>query len=66
MPESYRFTWQGGTGELIEKKSRFIATVSPVKSEEEAQRFDQGFEGMEKKYQASQEEFYILSNAVIQ
>ena len=39
MPESYRFTWQGGTGELIEKKSRFIATVSPVKSEEEAQRF---------------------------
>lgn len=34
--------------------------------EEEAQRFDQGFEGMEKKYQASQEEFYILSNAVIQ
>ena len=39
MPESYSFTWQGGTGELIEKKSRFIATVSPVKSEEEAQRF---------------------------
>ncbi len=39
MAESYRFTWQGGTGELIEKKSRFIASVAPVKSEEEAQSF---------------------------
>ena len=39
MAESYRFTWQGGTGEIVEKKSRFIATVAPVKSEEEAQSF---------------------------
>ena len=39
MAESYRFTWQGGTGELIEKKSRFIASVAPAKSEEEAQSF---------------------------
>ena len=39
MTQTYRFTWQGGTGELIEKKSRFIATVAPVSSEEEAQCF---------------------------
>ena len=47
MAESYRFTWQGGTGELMEKKSRFIATVAPVKSEEEAQSF---IEQTKKKY----------------
>ena len=47
MAESYRFTWQGGTGELTEKKSRFIATVAPVKSEEEAQSF---IEQTKKKY----------------
>lgn len=39
MTETYRFTWQGGTGELTEKKSRFIATLAPVKSEEEALQF---------------------------
>ena len=39
MTEIYRFTWQGGTGELTEKKARFIATLAPVKSEEEAQAF---------------------------
>ena len=47
MAESYRFTWQGGTGELIEKKSRFIASVAPAKSEEEAQSF---IEQIKKKY----------------
>ena len=39
MTESYRFAWRGGTGELTEKKSRFIATLAPVKSEKEAQAF---------------------------
>lgn len=39
MAKTYRFTWQGGMGELTEKKSRFIATIAPVKSEEEAQSF---------------------------
>ena len=39
MPESYRFTYIGGTGEITEKKSRFIAAVEPVKSEEEAMAF---------------------------
>ena len=31
--------YRGGQGEIIEKKSRFIATVKPVKSEEEAVSF---------------------------
>ncbi len=39
MTETYRFTWQGGSGELTEKKSRFIATLAPVKSEEQALQF---------------------------
>ena len=30
---------EGGEGEIIEKKSRFIATVMPVSSEEEANAF---------------------------
>ena len=30
---------KGGSGEVVEKKSRFIAQVSPVKSEEEALQF---------------------------
>lgn len=39
MSESYRFTYIGGTGEIVEKKSRFIATIEPVKSEKEALAF---------------------------
>ena len=39
MTESYRFAWRGGTGELTEKKSRFIASLAPVRSEEEALSF---------------------------
>ena len=37
----------GGTGEIEEKKSRFIATVAPVSSEEEAAAF---IASMKKKY----------------
>lgn len=44
---SYRIITQGGCGEYVEKKSRFIATLRPVKSEEEAVRF---IEEMKKKY----------------
>ena len=29
--------YQGGKGEIVEKKSRFIATVRPVSSEEEGE-----------------------------
>lgn len=31
----YRTVYQGGTGEVVEKKSRFIAQVFPVQTEEE-------------------------------
>ena len=34
-----KIVYEGGEGELIEKKSRFIATVRPVESEEEALNF---------------------------
>lgn len=34
--------------------------------EQQAQRFDQGFEPLEKKYQPSQEEFYILLHSRVQ
>lgn len=43
----YRILVEGGSGEIIEKKSRFIATTMPVSSEEEAAAF---IESMRKKY----------------
>ena len=39
MPAEYKMAYRGGEGEIVEKKSRFIATVQPVHSEEEAQEF---------------------------
>ena len=45
--EPYKILLSGGEGELVEKKSRFIATVRPVESEEEAVAF---IEEMKKKY----------------
>lgn len=47
MLEQYRTIYEGGEGEITEKKSRFIATVRLVKSEEEALKF---VEEMKKKY----------------
>ena len=47
MREIYRTIYEGGTGEIEEKKSRFIANVRPVHSEAEAQAF---VEEMRKKY----------------
>jgi uncharacterized YigZ family protein len=47
MQTSYKTVYTGGTGEIIEKKSRFIATVIPITSEEEALSF---IEQMKKKY----------------
>ena len=35
LPE-YRTIYRGGEDEIVEKKSRFIATVVPVNTEEEA------------------------------
>lgn len=39
MAEEYRTVYQGGQAEIVEKKSRFIATVRPVTTEEEALAF---------------------------
>lgn len=47
MTEEYKTVYEGGTGEIVEKKSRFIATVRPVKTEEEALAF---IAEMRKKY----------------
>ena len=47
MLSQYKAVYCGGEAEIIEKKSRFIATVKPVKSEEEAIAF---IEEMKKKY----------------
>ena len=35
----YRVVYEGGEGEIVEKKSRFIATVRPIETEEEAVAF---------------------------
>ena len=47
MMERYKILFEGGEGELTEKKSRFIATTRPVESEEEAVAF---IDEMKKKY----------------
>ena len=47
MTEQYKTVYEGGEGEIVEKKSRFIATVRPVETEEEALAF---IEEMKKKY----------------
>ncbi len=45
--KAYDIVYEGGVGEIAEKKSRFIATVFPVQSEEEAQNY---IEETKKKY----------------
>lgn len=47
MAEKYKILYRGGEGELVEKKSRFIAVARPVETEEEAAAF---IEEMRKKY----------------
>ncbi len=47
MVDSYKILYKGGSGELVEKKSRFIADLCPVSSEEEALDF---IEEIRKKY----------------
>ncbi len=46
-PAAYKTIFQGGTGEYIMKKSKFIATVEPVQTEEDAVRI---IEDIKKKY----------------
>lgn len=47
MIDSYKTIYEGGSGEIIEKKSRFIATIKPIESEQEAIDF---IEHLKKKY----------------
>lgn len=47
MKEQIKIIYQGGEGEIEEKKSRFIATIRPVESEDEALSF---IAEMKKKY----------------
>ncbi len=47
MRKSYRILYQGGSGEITEKKSRFIASLRPVETEEQALAF---IEDTRKKY----------------
>lgn len=47
MKENYKILYEKGIGEIIEKKSRFIATTMPVETEAEALTF---FDEMRKKY----------------
>ena len=47
MADSYRVLLSGGEGEIVEKKSRFIATVRKCGTEDEAEAF---IEEMKKKY----------------
>ncbi|WMJ86338.1 YigZ family protein [Anaerocolumna sp. MB42-C2] len=47
MNKPFRTVYTGGTGEITEKKSRFIASVAPVLSEDDALEF---IEQIKKKY----------------
>ena len=58
MLEHYKTIYEGGEGELVEKKSRFIATVRPVETEEEALAF---IEEMKKKYWDARHNCYVYS-----
>lgn len=58
MLETYKTVLEGGTGEITEKKSRFIATVRPVKTEEEALAF---LEETKKKYWDARHNCFVYS-----
>lgn len=58
MLERYKTVFEGGTAEIEEKKSRFIATVRPVETEEEALSF---IEEMRKKYWDATHNCYVYS-----
>ena len=47
MDKQYKTVYEGGEGEIVEKKSRFIATVIPCEDEETALQF---IEATKKKY----------------
>ena len=57
LPE-YRTIYRGGEDEIVEKKSRFIATVVPINTEEEALEF---VEKTRKKYWDARHNCYVYS-----
>lgn len=61
MAQITKILYEGGVGELEEKKSRFIATTLPVSSQEEALEF---IEKMKKKYWDARHNCfaYVLGN----
>ena len=54
----YKTIYEGGIGEITEKKSRFIATVRPVETEEDALAF---LEEMKKRYWDARHNCYVYS-----
>lgn len=58
MLDRYKTIYTGGEGEIVEKKSRFIATVRLVETEEEALAF---LEEMRKKYWDARHNCYAYS-----
>lgn len=58
MLEQYKTIFEGGQGEIVEKKSRFIATVRLVETEEEALAF---IEEMKKKYWDATHNCFVYS-----
>lgn len=54
----YRAVYEGGQGEIVEKKSRFIATVLSIETEEEALEF---IAKMKKKYWDARHNCYVYS-----
>ena len=58
MLSEYKAVYQGGEGEIVEKKSRFIATVIPAGSEEEVLAF---IESVRKKYWDARHNCYVYS-----
>ena len=58
MLEQYKTIYEGGEGEIVEKKSRFIATVKLVETEEEALAF---IEETKKKYWDARHNCFVYS-----
>lgn len=56
--ESYKVVYQGGAGEIVEKKSRFIAQVFPVETEEETLQI---IEAQKKKYWDARHNCYAFT-----
>lgn len=63
MPDIDKSVYRGGTGEVVEKKSRFIATVTAVSTKEEAEEF---IASCKKKYWDARHNCsaYIIAGAV--